>query len=185
MKLYTAASVPVLLALLMAGFCGLLLLEWLRAGGRRVRPVYLLAIAGYMCVYIVLTFLVRGPSGARRTRLMPFYSLTRLLDPGEERTVQIFREVLLNILLYVPLGALVRAGLPDTEKRPFLKTVLAGLICTLLTEILQYALNLGLAEADDVIHNMLGLLIGIGGYRVAREAALALRGRNPKENEAG
>ncbi len=181
MQLYAAASVPVLLALLLAGFCGLLLLEWLREKKRHVDWLYWIALAGFMAVYVGLTFLGRRRGSVRRVRLIPFYSLTRLMDPAETRSVQLIREVLLNIALYIPLGSLLRACLRRTA-HPFQLTVLLGFVCTLLTEVLQYFLCLGLAETDDVIHNMLGLFIGILGFRIARETVKALK---RQKNEAG
>ncbi|GEM_PF-3294373 len=177
MKLYAAASIPVLLALLLAGYCGLILLEWLREGKRRVDWIYVVALAGYAGIYVYLTFLVREPESMARLRLVPFYSLARLLAPGETRTVQLFREILLNILLYVPMGSLLRGCLRHT-RHPHLYTFLAGFGATILTEVMQYALRMGLAETDDVIHNCLGLIIGICGFEVAAAAASALRGRD-------
>ena len=51
---------------------------------------------------------------------------------------------------------------------------LLGLGMTVLTEAFQYILRLGLAEMDDVIHNMAELLIGWAAYSAAQSAAEAL-----------
>ena len=68
------------------------------------------------------------------------------------------REVLLNVVLYVPLGYL----LPFVSKkmrRPSL-IILAGFLCSLATELGQFYTKLGYFTTDDLVCNTLGALIG-------------------------
>ena len=170
---YRVASIPVLLSLLLLGFVGMLFLETMAAGKGRavkwIRGIYGVALLGYMGIYLYLTFFSRSPNGLHRVRLVPFYSLMRLYD-GEGFHLKVFREAFLNIILYVPFGSLMMAvlyGHPHTVRM----TILAGLVCTLATEIAQFAFGMGLAEVDDVIHNSLGGFIGMMGFQSAHSAA--------------
>ncbi len=68
------------------------------------------------------------------------------------------REVLLNVLLYLPLGYL----LPFVSKkfrRPS-AVLLIGFLCSLATELGQYYTKLGYFQVDDLICNTMGALIG-------------------------
>ena len=140
-----------------------------------VRTVYCLALAGYLGVYLYLTFFSRVPDGQHRMRLMPFYSLTHLYGP-EGLRVQVFREMILNLALYLPFGALLPGCMREGDHAYRISFCL-GMGMILLTEILQYILCLGLAETDDVIHNALGLLAGIAGFHAVRRAVRAMDGR--------
>lgn len=69
---------------------------------------------------------------------------------------QIFLDFVLNIVLYIPLGL----ALPFVWKRAcFVKTVFAGLACTLLIEFMQ-AFIFRDPNIDDVICNTLGAAFG-------------------------
>ncbi len=75
---------------------------------------------------------------------------------------ELFRSLLLNILLFAPFGAALASLLSDklaVSKRVFLCCG-AGMLVSVLVEICQYRFLLGNAEADDVICNTLGTWIG-------------------------
>ena len=58
-----------------------------------------------------------------------------------------------NVVLFIPLGvALKWSGVKDVKK--------AGLLASLLIEVLQFTFALGIFECDDLIHNTLGAVIG-------------------------
>ncbi len=78
------------------------------------------------------------------------------------------REVLLNILLYVPMGYL----LPFVFK-PLRYSVAActfiGFVCSILTEYTQLVFRIGYCQVDDIINNTLGCFIGaVLGCALAR-----------------
>ena len=78
------------------------------------------------------------------------------------------REVILNVLLYIPMGYL----LPFVFK-PMRYSVLActlvGFLCSCATEYAQLHYGLGYFQMDDIINNTLGCLIGaILGCMLAR-----------------
>ena len=173
---YQVSSIPVLLAMLLAGYVVMMLLEIAaehRPGYRRVaRWLYGAAFVGYSVVYLYLTFFSRVPDGLHRIRMVPFYAVMHLVDEKGFH-LRIFREVVLNIALYVPFGAMTM-GLVQGTAHPVRKACIVAFAVTLLTEAAQYALGLGLAEADDIINNMLGALLGIMGFISAHAVAQTL-----------
>lgn len=83
--------------------------------------------------------------------------------PGSERIVKglfwevqvgYWRDIALNILLFVPLGFLVG------NKR----IILIGLLLSAGIELTQYVLKLGVCEVDDVLNNTIGTAIGFSLY---------------------
>ena len=75
---------------------------------------------------------------------------------GPVKNNQALRQILFNMLLFVPLGAIVRA-----LTRKVWVTVAIGIGLSVLAEGLQFATGLGFADIDDVISNSVGLLIGV------------------------
>jgi glycopeptide antibiotics resistance protein len=69
-----------------------------------------------------------------------------------------------NIIWFVPFGFL----LPCLSKSfsTFPRVLLSGLFLSLVIEFLQYAFGTGISEADDLILNTLGALIGYALYRL-------------------
>ena len=70
----------------------------------------------------------------------------------------LFRNIVLNILLFVPLGFLLPIY-SDKLKKAY-KVVGIGLAVTTIIEIIQYITKLGIFEIDDILNNTLGTLIG-------------------------
>lgn len=75
-------------------------------------------------------------------------------------------QIVLNVLLFVPLG-IIGASLIKNEKKYLYGIVLGigGLISACI-EILQYQLQCGLSELDDIISNTLGMFLGIVIWRI-------------------
>lgn len=70
---------------------------------------------------------------------------------------------MLNVLLFVPIGFLAGFGLQGLT---FKNILLLGGILSVFIELLQFIFKKGFCETDDVIHNVLGCLIGYGLLRV-------------------
>ena len=66
--------------------------------------------------------------------------------------------LILNILLYYPLGYLIPILFPKLKSK---QVVFIGCLCSMATEATQYLLKMGWCETDDVIHNTLGTAIGV------------------------
>lgn len=79
--------------------------------------------------------------------------------------------IILNILLYVPLGYL----LPELfHKLSNKQVLLISFLATFCTELTQLTLKLGWCETDDLIHNMLGAAIGLAIYRWQKKDILGV-----------
>lgn len=77
-----------------------------------------------------------------------------------------WRNIILNILLFVPFGFLLPIG--KERFRVFWKTYLAGLSLTVTIELLQLILARGIFEVVDLFNNVLGTMIGFGCYAIVR-----------------
>ncbi len=121
------------------------------------------ALGIYLCAYLWLTFLCREPKAEQPFSLIPFESYRYALDGFRVVHLSAFRQIILNILLYVPLGLLLPFLLRLCGiSRPWRTSALIALGLTCLTELIQFITKLGMCEADDLIDNMLGFMIGMG-----------------------
>lgn len=67
-----------------------------------------------------------------------------------------------NILLFVPFGFLIPSVFKKIDK--YYKLFCVSLASVLLIEIMQVVLNVGSFDADDIIYNVLGSILGYGIY---------------------
>lgn len=110
-----------------------------------------------ICVIARFTLLCRNPAEQIRFSVTPLQLLWQALKKHE-----LFRSLLLNILLFTPFGAALVHLLPEEVslwKRLFLASLI-GMIMSIGVEFLQFLFSLGNAEADDVICNTLGTWMG-------------------------
>lgn len=85
--------------------------------------------------------------------LKPFWSYREIIFGN----VRVYKETVLNILLFIPLGFFLRAFFSP-------KTVIVvaiGLLSSLLIECCQLLFKIGIFEIDDVINNSIGAYIGL------------------------
>lgn len=141
------------MALLAAG--GLVLLTHIvgQAAGRSPRCPLTVKLAGVYGIFILLiTLLSREAGSGGRAELVPFWSWYRVLALHRSGLLW---QILLNILLFAPLGGLLALG--GWRKR---RIVLTGALLSVGVEAAQLVFRLGLFEWDDMIHNTLGALLG-------------------------
>lgn len=118
-----------------------------------------------MAVLILTATVFSRQSGESGLILRPFAAFAQAKAQPE-----VYRELLMNVLLFFPLGLAGAAALPE-RLRPGLRwalAALAGMLLSLAVEGLQYRLSLGLAETDDVLCNTLGALLGGGCLPLSR-----------------
>ena len=116
-----------------------------------------LALVLLMTAAILYATLFSRAEGSTGLILTPFASLTAARVQPE-----IYREMLMNVFLFFPLGLTLSNALPRKWHR-WLRIILTTLIgCALSAgiEYAQYRYALGLAETDDVICNTLGAFLG-------------------------
>ena len=109
------------------------------------------------------TILNRTPSNYELI-LTPFAALSAARQQPE-----LYREMLMNIFLFFPLGLTLSNALPRKWHRwlRIILTTLVGCILSAGIEYAQYRYALGLAETDDVICNTLGAFIGSTSLLIA------------------
>ncbi len=80
-------------------------------------------------------------------------------------TFDVFKQIVDNILVFIPLGLLLPAtfGVKHKTKNYFF-VVLAGFLLSFFIEAVQYIFSLGFSELDDIINNTWGCMVGCGIY---------------------
>ena len=111
-------------------------------------------LIGYSFLILAETVLIRKPFMGVHLKLELFWSW-RAWDKQRE-------QILTNVVMFVPIGVLVGwlwkwRGL----------LVAAGL--SLLVEVLQLITSRGLLEFDDVLHNIIGAVVGVGLVMVIKK----------------
>ncbi len=159
-------------ALVLAVICGglfgvgyFIIYKKIMKGQKKLSLPKFLLYAMFVCyIFMVfgVTLLSRFAYQTELFRLMPLYSYIEAWHQYKDAS---WRNIILNIFMLVPFGLL----LPYIHKifKKFGPTALAGFTFTLLIEVVQLVLRRGIFEADDLINNTLGTLIGYGLYRLA------------------
>ena len=108
-------------------------------------------LAEYTVVVLLLTVFLRDqavfPEGYRLSFLS---DKSMLIENG-------LSEIIANVLLFVPYGFLLYAVL---NKFRWFGVLVSGLAFSLTIEMLQFYMQRGVADVNDVIFNCVGLLIG-------------------------
>lgn len=136
--------------------------------------VAVLLLLGYMYFLFSQTVFYRSSIFPYNHFLMPFWSYRAILDGRHELII----ENLLNVVIFIPIGFLL--GFIFKSIR-WWKVSIVGLFVSVTIEFLQYALNRGSAEVDDVIHNLLGSMIGFGLFvaiKILFRRVKELKGKN-------
>lgn len=136
---------------------------FLRGRSRKWQTVNAWLCVLTVAVILYATVLTRTP-GDYKLILTPFASLTAARVQPE-----LYREMLMNVFLFFPLGLTLSNALPRKWHR-WLRIILTTLVgCALSAgiEYAQYRYALGLAETDDVICNTLGAFIGSTSLLIA------------------
>ena len=112
----------------------------------------------YLFVVVCSTIIFR-PSiicGFDRLELIPFWTYWAVVvhTPG----VSVW-DIVLNVVLFMPHGFLIKLLYPKLE---LWKMILIAVGCSMIIETNQYFFEKGIAQTDDIMHNVLGGVIGWG-----------------------
>ena len=133
--------------------------------GERRRVLLNTALACAAAFIILCATILNRTPGNYELILAPFASLTAARQQPE-----LYREMLMNVFLFFPLGLTLSNALPQKWHRwgKIALTTLVGCALSAGIEYAQYRCALGLAETDDVICNTLGAFIGSTSLLIAR-----------------
>ena len=115
-------------------------------------------------VVILYATILSRTSGDYKLILTPLATFT-----AAQQQPELYREMLMNVFLFFPLGLTLSNALPQKWYRwgRIALTTLVGCIFSAGIEYAQYRYALGMAEVDDVICNTLGAFIGSTSLLIA------------------
>lgn len=121
--------------------------------------VSLLALLISAFFILAVTVLSRDFGSVRELSLTPFASWRNYFNGSN---TEYLRTNIFNILLFMPFGAsLYAVGYSNLSvKKCLIITVTAAFVLSVGVELVQFLLQCGETEADDVIHNVLGAVFG-------------------------
>ncbi len=73
-----------------------------------------------------------------------------------------FRDILLNVLLFFPFGFLIQMWF--RKSKISWVSILIPFVCSIVIEVLQYVLQLGVSDVTDIISNTFGAFSGAAAY---------------------
>ena len=117
-----------------------------------------------MAIAILYTTILSRSEGNSGLVLTPFAALAAARQQPE-----LYREMLMNVFLFFPLGLTLSNALPRTWHcwLRIALTALTGCVLSAGIEYAQYRFALGMAETDDVICNTLGAFVGASSLLLA------------------
>lgn len=119
------------------------------------RKKYTIAILlTYLYLVIAFTLINREVTRGVNVKIDAFWTITDIIENGN---VSLIPEIVLNIILFMPLGYCLSIL---TNHRWWI-VLISAVILTYFIEIMQYKLHRGLFElVDDPMYNIIGALLG-------------------------
>lgn len=144
-------------------FCiGTAFLLWRKGWKEGLRGSTLILLAEWVFLVIGTSVIFRESGDDYRIRLLPLISY---FEQGENSYfIEAAALNILNIVLFFPVGLLLGCGYKNMSWR---RAMGIGVLLSVSIEILQLIFKRGLCEVDDVIHNVLGCMVGYGIYKLA------------------
>ena len=127
-----------------------------RCGKMRLRDCLALSILTFYLAFVfTLTIYERTVTPQATMQLTLFWSYKHIVN-GDKG---MFFEVFWNVVLFMPYGFL--ASIVSKSKAKW-HVLLSGSLLSIAIELTQLFSHRGLFEFDDILHNTLGTIIGIG-----------------------
>ncbi|WP_312286234.1 VanZ family protein [Chryseobacterium gleum] len=123
-----------------------------------LKKIYKIIIVPYTLLLLYLMFLGIGrfQYDENLITIEPVLSTIKYIQ-GPNKTIDIVKIVLGNIIMFIPFGFLGWI-IPELKK---LKPLIFGFIsCIVIVEALQYFTRMGIFEVDDIILNTFGVYLG-------------------------
>ena len=117
--------------------------------------IYILSMVWIILFKMSIFSEVFGMERIRSINLIPFHY--------DEETPYHLSEVMMNVLIFAPLGIYLK--ILDIKN---IKIIITGIVISLLFEILQSVFAIGASDITDVITNSAGTIMGVISYGILR-----------------
>ncbi len=94
---------------------------------------------------------------------IPFWSYRM---PSKDLQYSMYMENLMNILMFIPLGFSLGCAFKSIGWK---RMIFVALCLSATIEAMQFVFKKGFAEVDDVMHNIIGCIIGYGLYLTVKK----------------
>lgn len=111
-------------------------------------------LLGYIFLVLCTTVLYREETFEKRYNLRPLLSYTILYN-------KLLAQVIMNIAMFIPIGFFTGGAL---KKKHFSNALGFGFVLSLFIELTQIITTRGVFNVDDIIHNVLGCVIGFSCF---------------------
>lgn len=120
----------------------------------------------YSFIVLWYTILSRDSTSCHNCCLTPLTSWRNALFTNfEAQGMYALKEIMLNVIMFIPIGFLIRwCSLYDK----WYFAVIYSCVFSIAIEVTQLLTRRGLCEIDDVIHNTIGAMIGVGLFCFTR-----------------
>ena len=108
---------------------------------------YIAILISYMFLVLAATVLARTPTETAKYNLTLFWSYG---EAFKSQQGQVFG----NIIMFIPIGMML-----GFFKK--IRIILYGFFFSVFIEVLQLISHRGMFEFDDIVHNMVGLVLGV------------------------
>lgn len=134
---------------------------WKKGWREGVRASAMLLLVEWVFLILCTAVIFRKSGESSRINLIPLSSYFDIAK--NSYLVEAAAVNALNFILFIPVGLLLGFGF---KKITWKKVLLIGLGISFSIEFLQFIFKRGLCEVDDLIHNLIGCVIGILFYRL-------------------
>jgi glycopeptide antibiotics resistance protein len=132
-----------------------------------IYKVSLAIFIAYICLMLWEVFIgpYRSFSGSRRYNLYPFKTIIDFYTNEDKYGFSaVFINLIANVITFIPLGFFLPLHVYRLHN---LKRALLSYISIIVSiEIMQYALNVGVLDVDDIILNITGSILGYLIFKV-------------------
>ena len=115
-----------------------------------VRQASFCMFIGYVFLVLCTTIFFREETFIKRYHLSPLWSYRELYS-------NIFAQLIMNVLMFFPIGFFAGGSL---KKKHIWNAIEIGLVLSFFIELTQLITTRGVFNVDDIIHNVLGCVIG-------------------------
>ena len=131
-----------------------------RYGGLRLFSIASgVALTMWLAAVLLITVFERSVGDPVPAQWIPLHSYREVLNGGSR---ELLRTNFMNVALFYPGGLLVGQFLPEKYPRRFrvITVLLLGAVLSFGIELCQLRFCVGQPEIDDVLHNVLGAVLG-------------------------